>query len=107
MCIFHQKQIIRRYITKNPRLEANKEMKEIGEALGYFSKTTIEALLEDWYRRNRDFLNERNDVKKLIHNRTLKAYRSLKYNLKYLYVFKDYEKKLNIPGTTNSLESTF
>jgi hypothetical protein len=29
MCQFHQGQIIRRYITKNPILEPNKELKEI------------------------------------------------------------------------------
>jgi len=29
MCVFHQKQIMRKYITKNPKLEANKELKDI------------------------------------------------------------------------------
>jgi hypothetical protein len=29
MCIFHQKQIMRRYITKTPKLEANKELQDI------------------------------------------------------------------------------
>jgi hypothetical protein len=29
MCIFHQKAILRRYLTKNPLLEANKELKEL------------------------------------------------------------------------------
>jgi hypothetical protein len=29
MCQFHQKQIIRRYVTKNPVLNANKELNEV------------------------------------------------------------------------------
>jgi hypothetical protein len=41
MCIFHQKQIIQRYITKNPKLEANKELKEISEYIGDFRKENV------------------------------------------------------------------
>lgn len=107
MCHFHQKQIIRRYITKNPRLEANKELKEIVNSLWDFSRKTIITWLEDWFVRNKSFLYERNSSNKLIHNRTLQAYRSMKRNLPYLYTFKDYEEKFEIPRTTNSLESAF
>jgi len=107
MCHFHQKQIVRRYITKNPRLEANKQLKEIVCSLWNFSKKTVTARLEDWFFRNKDFLYERNMLNKLVHNRTLQAYRSIKYNLQYLYTFKDYADEFEIPKTSNSLESTF
>jgi hypothetical protein len=107
MCIFHQKQIIRRYITKTPRLEANKELQEIAKMIWDWRKETIQAMLDDRFRRYADFLRERNDEGKLVHTRTKSAYNSLKNNLQYLYTFKDYKDKFEIPTTTNSLESTF
>jgi len=107
MCHFHQKQIIRRYITKTPRLEANQELKDIVNSLWDFSKKTIITRLDDWFSRYKLFLYERNSSNKLVHNRTLQAYKSIKRNLQYLYTFKDYEEKFEIPKTTNSLESTF
>lgn len=107
MCHFHQKQIMKRYLTQNPRVEANKELKEIWNSIWNFSMRTIKQRLDDWYRRNKSFLSERNDANKLVHNRTLKAYRSLNRNLKYLYTYKDYEWIIDIPNTTNSIESTF
>lgn len=107
MCIFHQQQIIRRYITKNPKLEANIEFKDISSMIWKIRKETITLWLEDRYRRYEKFLNERNSSKCYVHIRTRKAYRSLKTNLEYLYVFIDYKWKIDIPNTTNSLESIF
>jgi hypothetical protein len=88
-------------------LEANKELKEISEYIGDFRKENVRWVLEDWHKRHQTFLYERNESNKLIHTRTLKAYRSIKTNLKYLYTFKDYEWAIDIPRTSNSLESTF
>ena len=107
MCIFHQQQIIRRYITKRPKLEANIELKEIVSALGKIREENMKLLLEDRQRRYKNFLREKNESGKYIHNRTRKAYKSLKNNLMYCYTFKRYEGKIEIPSTTNSLESTF
>ena len=47
-------------------------------------------MLEDRYSRNKQFLNEKNDKKKYIHERTRKAYKSIINNLDNLYIFKDY-----------------
>ena len=91
MCIFHQQQIIRRYITQNPKLEANIEFKEIAGMIGKIKKETIKIRMEDWHSRYKNFLDEKNDSKKRVHTRTRKAYRSLKTNLEYLYIFKEYE----------------
>jgi len=107
MCIFHQQQIIRRYITKNPKLEANKELKDIVSMLGKVRESMMQAWLEDWYRKYKIFLKEKNESGKYIHNRTRKAYRSLNTNLKHCYTFERYKNKIEIPSTTNSLESTF
>ncbi|MFA6256330.1 MAG: hypothetical protein WC606_04035 [Candidatus Absconditabacterales bacterium] len=107
MCVFHQKQIMRRYITKTPKLEANKELQDISGLIGIIKKTTIQERLEDRHRRYKDFLLEKNNKGKYVHTRTRKAYRSLKNNLQYLYTFSDYEGIIDIPKTTNSIESTF
>ena len=107
MCIFHQKQIMRRYITQNPKLEANKELKDISSLIWWIRKITIQKWLDDRYRRYKDFLLEKNDSWNYVHTRTRKAYRSLKHNLSYLYTFSDFEWIIDIPKTTNSLESVF
>ena len=107
MCIFHQKQIMRRYITKTPKLEANKELQDITSMIWNFKKATIQLWLSDRYRRYKSFLQEKNDSGNYVHTRTRKAYRSLKNNLQYLYTFSDYEGIIDIPRTTNSLESVF
>lgn len=91
MCVFHQQQIIRRYITQNPKLEANIEFKEIASMVGKIKKKTLKIRIEDWYFRYKNFLDEKNDSNKRVHTRTRKAYRSLKTNLEYLYVFEEYE----------------
>lgn len=104
MCIFHQKMIIRRYISKNPILEPNKELKEIGLDVWKWSRKTFERRLDDWYKRNNKWLMEKNEEWGLIHERTHKAYRSLKNNMTYLYTFEKYP-KLSIPQTNNSLEA--
>lgn len=107
MCIFHQQQIIKRYITQKPKLEANIEFKEIASMIGKIKKKTLKIRIEDRYMRYKSFLDEKNSSKNRVHTRTRKAYRSLKTNLEYLYVFKEYEWKVEIPSTTNSLESVF
>lgn len=107
MCHFHQKQIIQRYITKDPILEANIELKEISESIWKFSRETLKLLIDDWYERYVVFLKEKNANNQLIHKRTLQAYYSIRNNLKHLYPYRDYRWVIDIPPTTNSLESTF
>jgi len=46
MCNFHQVAIIRRYITKKPKLEANKALKWITELLVNTDKETFSYYLE-------------------------------------------------------------
>jgi hypothetical protein len=59
MCHFHQTAIVRRYITKKPTLEPNKELKEIVDSLSRTDKETFEAELHKRYKKHRDFLNEK------------------------------------------------
>ena len=59
MCQFHQVAIIRRYITKNPKLPASIELKGIVELLKQTDKESFEGALSDWYLKWKPFLNER------------------------------------------------
>jgi hypothetical protein len=111
MCHFHQVAILRRYITKNPVLPANKDLKWLGELLIQTDKETFEYELEKYYQKYELFLKETRINSKwkpeFIHKRTRSAYFSLKRNLKYLFTRYDYKWTLEIPNTTNALEWVF
>ena len=111
MCNFHQVAIIRRYITKKPILQANKDLKELSSLLVRTDRETFEYTLECYWKYYKDFLQERWINKEwksyFIHKRTRSAYYSLKNNLKYLFTYYDYMWVIDIPNTTNGLEWLF
>lgn len=111
MCQFHQKAIVRRYITNNPKLEASKELKKVMQKLTQTDKVSFTEWLRLWHEKWNSFLKERTinpETKRwnYTHNRLRSAYRSLKNNLPYLFTWEDHF-DLKIPNTTNSLEGTF
>ena len=59
MCQFHQAAILRRYITKNPRMPAAIELKQIAELMKQTDKESFEGSLNEWYLKWEPFLNER------------------------------------------------
>ena len=59
MCQFHQAAIIRRYITKNPKLPASIELKELVAMMKMTDKESFEGGLELWFSKWELFLNER------------------------------------------------
>lgn len=111
MCQFHQVAILRRYITKKPILEANKDLKRLWSLLVQTDRETFEYELENYYRKHESFLKEKRVNKKwrfeYTHKRTRSAYFSLKRNLKYLFTWYDYYWVIDIPNTTNALEWVF
>ncbi len=111
MCHFHQKQIIRKYLTSKPKLEAGIELKEIVADLCRDNKKDFTQKLTGWYETWETFLKEKtvDETTKhwyYTHRRIRSAYRSLKTNLPYLFTYLEYP-KLDIPNTTNSLEGSF
>ena len=111
MCQFHQVAIIRRYITKNPKLPASIELKELVAMLKMTDKESFEGALGDWFVKWEDFLNERTTNIETgrsyyTHKRLRSAYRSLKSNLPWLFTWYDYI-ELNIPNTTNAIDGHF
>lgn len=111
MCQYHQVAIVTRYITRRPKLEAGQELKEIVKLLTCTDKESFTGILEEWHQKWDDFLKEKTynpETKKVhfTHRRIRSAYRSLKTNLPYLFIWYDHT-ELNMPNTTNSIEGIF
>ena len=116
MCQFHQVAIIRRYITKRPKIQPNKDLKVLSELLTRTDRETFEWALEEYERLYDSFLKEKTrhyDPKtnkerwRYTHKKTRSAFLSLKRNLPYLFVSYNHIHTLNIPNTTNWLEWFF
>ena len=110
MCNFHQVAIIRRYLTKNPKMQASKELWKHVLLLTKTDKESFTGGLSEWHVKWRDFLNERKldprGKNRYVHKRLRSAYRSLKTNLPWLFTWYDYM-HLNIPNTTNAIDGHF
>jgi len=111
MCQFHQVAIIRRYITKNPKLPASIELKELVGMIKVTDKESFEGGLNDWYLKWKKFLNERTintetGKSHYTHKRLRSAYRSLKTNLNRMFTWYD-NMELQIPNTTNAIDGHF
>ena len=108
MCHFHQKRIIQRYITKYPKLHASKDLQKILLRLTSTNETIFTKNLDAWYKMHKSFLAEKtlNEVtgkESFTHAKLVSAYRSLRTNLPYLFIYKKH-KQLGIHNTTNSLD---
>lgn len=110
MCNFHQVAIIRRYLTKKPKMQASKELWEHVLVLVKTDKESFEGGLAAWHTKWKEFLNERKidaaGKNRYVHKRLRSAYRSLKTNLPWLFTWYDYM-HLKIPNTTNAIDGHF
>ena len=111
MCQFHQVAIIRRYITKKPRLAASVALKETVSLLKHTDKESFEGALNQWYSEWEDFLKERTinietGKSHYTHKRLRSAYKSLRNNLPWLFTWYDHI-EMKIPNTTNAIDGHF
>lgn len=111
MCQFHQVQIVFRYITRKPKLEAGKELRELVLELTKTDEASFRHWLSLWHRRWKEFLREKTTDPMtgrwhFTHKRLRSAYRSLETNFPWLFTF-EHHPHLCIPNTTNSLEGSF
>ena len=111
MCQFHQYAIIRRYLTKNPKLKAAQELMEVMDLMKQTDKESFIGTLDLWHEKWQDFLNERTvnpqtNKSFYTHKRLRSAYRSLKNNLPWIFTWYDYF-ELDIPNTTNAIDGHF
>lgn len=109
-CQFHQIKTIIGYLTRNPILDQNKELKHIALQLTHVPKKTFIALFNAWYHKNQTWLKEKSrnpETNRLeyTHQKTRSAVHSLQRNFKYLYTFEEHP-ELKIPNTNNCMEGT-
>ncbi len=107
MCLFHQKLIIRRYITDKPQSQCGKDLKELMRLLckPEFHQEFIDRFdfLQTKYH---GLLHQRNHLGHYKNNNLRAAFRSINTNMMYLFTYSDW-KDLNIPSTINRLEGAF
>ncbi|HQP56902.1 MAG TPA: hypothetical protein PLN83_12390 [Syntrophorhabdus sp.] len=111
MCQFHQVQIVKRYLTQSPELEASKELLSIARILCHTDKESFTGLFEEWCVKWSGFLKERTRDKNTgnshyTHPRLRSAYLSIKRNMPYLWTWYD-NPESGIPNTNNGLEGKF
>lgn len=110
-CQFHQIAIITRYLTRNPKLDASRELRDVMRTLCVAEEKCFSTALTAWYQKWNQFLKERTTDPlsgrwHYTHKRLRAAYRSLKTNLSYLFSYQRHP-DLVIPNTTNSLDGSF
>lgn len=111
MCQFHQTQIIRRYLTNNPKTAPAIELKAFVALLTKTDKESFVGGLELWHTKWKTFLNERTINSQTLksrytHRKLRSAYFSLLRNMPYLFVWYD-RLELGIPNTTNAIDGHF
>lgn len=111
MCQFHQAAIIRRYLTKRPKLQAGVELMQVLDTMKQTDKESFEGQLNQWHNKWKSFLDERTintETGKSFytHKKLRSAYRSLKSNLPWLFTWYD-NMDLKIPNTTNAIDGHF
>lgn len=105
---FHQKKIVQKYITKNPKLQPSIELQHILIRLAKTTEDRFKNKLQNWHNKYEDFLNEMTinydtGEATYTHYKLRAAYVSLCSNLDYLFTYKKY-KDLSVPNTTNHLD---
>lgn len=107
-CQFHQIKTVLSYITRNPVLAPNIELKRIVRSLTQTNCRDFRAIFNTWFYRHKVWLDEKarnleTGRLEYVHQKTRSAVHSLQRNFKYLYQFEQYP-SLNIPNTNNMLE---
>lgn len=106
MCLYHQKAIIRRYITDKPKSSCGMELKELMRELCYLPAELFIAKFYSLKEKHKHFLQQRNVTKGFKHQSLRAAFRSLESNLPYLFTYQDIPES-TIPTTINHLEGLF
>lgn len=110
MCQFHMKQIVRRYLTKSPRLKASRALNELIDTLVRMDRNTFEEEYTRWKDTWHDALNRRSVMKsgknRFTHRRLRSAMHSIDFYLPYLFTFQR-DDCAGMPNTNNKIEGTF
>lgn len=110
MCQFHMKQIVKRYLTLNPRLLASRALKNIIKNMTSMQKEDFIKEYTSWKETWDETLNKRSQLKngktRYRHRRLRTAVHSIDFYLPYLFTYQEDNCK-GMPNTNNKLEGTF
>ena len=111
MCHFHQLQIVIRYLTLNPKLEAGIELLDLVRTLPRNDEASFVDAFKLWLHTWHEFLQEKTKDEKTgrtswTHKRLRQARDSIVAHLDILFTFQRFP-ELQIPNTTNSLDGCF
>lgn len=107
---FHMRQIVRRYLTKNPRLKAARALSGIMDRLTTAGREEFDDDYARWKAEWRDTLCRRTVLKSgrktFTHSRLRAAVHSIDFYLPYLFTFQDAGCD-GMPNTNNRIEGVF
>lgn len=110
MCQFHMLQIVRRYLTGNPKMKASIDLMLIMREMKHLTKEGFEAEYAAWKERYAGFLNKRvthKDGKSCyLHRKMRTVVHSIDFYRPYLFTFLRPE-CAGMPKTNNKIEGTF
>lgn len=106
MCQFHMMQIVKRYLTLNPRLLASRALNGIIKKLTSIKKDDFIKEYTAWKETWKDTLNKRSELKngktRYRHRRLRSAVRSIDFYLPYLFTYQEKGCE-GMPNTNNKL----
>ena len=110
MCQFHMMQIVRRYLTKNPKMNASRELLQICRSMTYRSGLDFKDDYNTWKERWKGFLNKRTTHRDgktyYLHRKIRTLVNSIDFYLPFLFTFQLLE-CAGMPNTNNKIEGTF
>ena len=110
MCQFHMKQIVRRYLTLNPKLLAARDLRDLVGRLHRCDEADFKKDYQDWKVKWKDTIGHKSLHKDgkmhYTHQRLRAAMNSLNFYLPYLFTFQREDCK-GMPNTNNKIEGTF
>ena len=110
MCQFHMKQIIRRYLTMNPKMHVSRDLKELVGRLHKSDEMDFRNDYQEWKDRWKDTICHKSLHKDgkmhYTHQRLRAAMNSLNFYMPYLFTYQREDCK-GMPNTNNKIEGTF
>ncbi len=110
MCQFHMKQIIRRYLTLDPKMYASRELKALVDRLHKANEADFKKDYQTWKEKWKDTISHKSLHKggkmHYTHQRLRAAMNSLNFYLPYLFTYQREDCK-GMPNTNNKIEGTF
>lgn len=111
ICQWHEKRVIERKTTRNPKTIAGQEMLILAKILAKTSRDKFEREFGKWKIKWKKYLEEKSvnmqtGEVEYTHERLRSARRTLERDMNELFTFEEYE-GLEIPNTNNSLEGIF